>query len=120
MPLYKCVGNQILTRFQNRLLGISSQRIPLRLPRLFGQRAGAHSLRAQHQRFPFRHRNHHPAASRPASRIKELPIPTYYGDEICHVNGLKYAWDVFKTTMLRTSTQDLESLYDRKFDVQCH
>ena len=20
-------------------------------------------------------------------RIKELPIPTYYGDEICHVNG---------------------------------
>ena len=27
-------------------------------------------------------------------RIRELPIPTYYGDEICHVNGLKYAADV--------------------------
>ena len=24
-------------------------------------------------------------------RIAELPIPTFYGDEICHVNGLKYA-----------------------------
>jgi 2-polyprenyl-3-methyl-5-hydroxy-6-metoxy-1,4-benzoquinol methylase len=24
-------------------------------------------------------------------RIKELPIPVYYGDEICRVNGMKYA-----------------------------
>ena len=22
-------------------------------------------------------------------RIAELPIPTYYGDEICHVNGIE-------------------------------
>jgi len=27
-------------------------------------------------------------------RIKEVPIPTYYGGEICYVNGLKYAKDV--------------------------
>ena len=27
-------------------------------------------------------------------RIVEVPIPTYYGDEICYVNGLKYARDV--------------------------
>jgi 2-polyprenyl-3-methyl-5-hydroxy-6-metoxy-1,4-benzoquinol methylase len=32
-------------------------------------------------------------------RIKEVPIPTYYGDEICYVNGLKYAKDVFRTTL---------------------
>jgi len=32
-------------------------------------------------------------------RIVELPIPTHYGDEVCHVNGLKYAWDVFKSTV---------------------
>ncbi len=30
------------------------------------------------------------------ARIVEVPIPTYYGDEICHVNGLQYAWDVSK------------------------
>ena len=24
----------------------------------------------------------------------EIPIPTYYGDEICYVNGMKYAKDV--------------------------
>ena len=27
-------------------------------------------------------------------RIREIPIPTYYGDEICYVDGMKYAKDV--------------------------
>src|SRR5205085_1117863 len=27
-------------------------------------------------------------------RITEVPIPTYYGDEICYVNGMKYARNV--------------------------
>ena len=49
-------------------------------------------------------------------RIKELPIPTYYGDEICRVNGPKYAWDVCKT-MLRARIHQMNLLYDRKFDV---
>jgi 2-polyprenyl-3-methyl-5-hydroxy-6-metoxy-1,4-benzoquinol methylase len=48
--------------------------------------------------------------------IKELPIPTYYGDEICHVNGMKYAWDVIMTT-IASRAQDLGILYQRKFDV---
>ena len=26
----------------------------------------------------------------------EIPIPTYYGDEICYVNGMKYARDVVR------------------------
>ena len=29
-------------------------------------------------------------------RIVEVPIPTYYGDEICYVNGMKYAQDVVR------------------------
>jgi 2-polyprenyl-3-methyl-5-hydroxy-6-metoxy-1,4-benzoquinol methylase len=37
-------------------------------------------IKLQHQRF----------------RIHEIPIPTYYGDEICYVNGMKYAEDVVK------------------------
>ena len=49
-------------------------------------------------------------------RIQELPIPTYYGDEICRVNGLKYALDVVRTTAL-SRAQDLGILYERKFDV---
>ena len=27
------------------------------------------------------------------ARVREVPIPTYYGDEISHVNGLVYAKD---------------------------
>jgi 2-polyprenyl-3-methyl-5-hydroxy-6-metoxy-1,4-benzoquinol methylase len=49
-------------------------------------------------------------------RIAELPIPTYYGDEICHVNGMKYAWDVFKA-MLRARLHQMNLFFDRKFDV---
>ncbi|MBN1174329.1 MAG: methyltransferase domain-containing protein, partial [Micromonosporaceae bacterium] len=33
-------------------------------------------------------------------RIKEIPIPTYYGDEICYVNGLRYAKDVIKDVLV--------------------
>lgn len=49
-------------------------------------------------------------------RVHEVPIPTYYGDEICHVNGMKYAGDVVRTT-LRSRAQDLGLLYDRRFDL---
>src|SRR5215831_7550739 len=29
--------------------------------------------------------------------IREVPIPTYYGSEICYVNGIKYARDVVRS-----------------------
>ncbi|HEX9373333.1 MAG TPA: hypothetical protein VF897_20135 [Roseiflexaceae bacterium] len=31
-------------------------------------------------------------------RIVEVPIPTYYGDEICHVNGIPYAYQCVRAT----------------------
>ena len=34
MPLYKYVGNRILTTFENKVLGHRSDRVPLRVPRL--------------------------------------------------------------------------------------
>jgi 2-polyprenyl-3-methyl-5-hydroxy-6-metoxy-1,4-benzoquinol methylase len=49
-------------------------------------------------------------------KIVELPIPTYYGDEICYVNGMRYAWDVFRA-MMRARFHERNLLYDRKFDV---
>jgi 2-polyprenyl-3-methyl-5-hydroxy-6-metoxy-1,4-benzoquinol methylase len=48
-------------------------------------------------------------------KILEIPIPTYYGDEICRVNGLKYAWNVVKAVM-RARLQDAGIFYDRRFD----
>ena len=49
-------------------------------------------------------------------RILEVPIPTYYGDEICRVNGIKYAANVIRTVMIARA-QDVGVLHDRKFDV---
>jgi len=95
MPLYKYVGNKILTYFENWSLNLKLTEFHS------GYRAyDLHALRCidfskmthdfhfdteiiiklQHQRF----------------RIHEIPIPTYYGDEICYVNGMKYAEDVVK------------------------
>ena len=115
MPLYKYVGNRILSRLQNRLLnsGLSE----------FHSGYRVYSTRAL-RRVPFdRNTNDFHFDTeiiiqfmRAGLRIKEVPIPTYYGDEICRVNGIKYAWHVLKTTLL-SRAQDFGILYDRKFDV---
>ena len=48
--------------------------------------------------------------------IREVPIPTFYGDENCNVDGLKYAWACLKTTFQYRLMQ-LEIFYDPKFDL---
>ncbi len=48
-------------------------------------------------------------------QIKELPIPTYYGDEICHVNGMSYAAHVIRAA-LQARLQQASLFYDPKFD----
>jgi SAM-dependent methyltransferase len=93
MPAYKYIGNRILTRFENRVLGT-------RLSELHsGYRA--YSVRALAS-VPFG-RNSDDfnfdtqlliQLTHAGKRIVEVPIPTYYGDEIGHVNGLKYAAEV--------------------------
>lgn len=115
MPLYKWIGNQILTRFQNCLLGTHLSE--------FHSGYRLYSTKAL-QEIPFERNSNDfhfdteiiVQLVMKDFRIRELPIPTYYGDEICHVNGLKYAWDVFRT-MLRAKLHTRNLLYDRKFDV---
>jgi glycosyltransferase involved in cell wall biosynthesis len=93
MPLYKYVGNRILTRVENALVGMD----------LSEWHSGyrAYSVSALRE-IPFERNSDgfdfdteiiiqlHEAGK----TIREIPIPTYYGDEICHVNGLGYARDV--------------------------
>ena len=95
MPLYKYIGNKILTRFENAVAGSN----------LTEWHSGyrAYSVRAL-KSIPF-HRNSDgfnfdtqiiiQLIDR-GLRIVEVPIPTYYGDEICYVDGLGYAKDVSK------------------------
>ena len=115
MPLYKWVGNQVLTRFQNWMLRTDLSEFHS------GYRLYSTSALAQ---IPFEKNTndfHFDTEiiiqfALKNLRIAELPIPTYYGDEICHVNGMKYAWNIFKT-MLRARFHQLNLLFDRKFDL---
>ena len=115
MPLYKWVGNQVLTNFQNLMLGTSLSEFHSGY-RLYSTKALA--------RIPFERNSNDFHFDTDiiiqfvfaGMRIVEIAIPTFYGDEICHVNGVKYAWDIFKTT-LRAKLHEKNLLYDRKFDV---
>ena len=115
MPMYKWIGNQVLTSYQNIMLGTSLSEFHSGY-RLYSVEALKH--------IPFERNSNdfhfdtdiivqlHYAGL----RISEIAIPTHYGDEVCHVNGFKYAWDCFKT-MIRAALHRKNLLYDRKFDV---
>lgn len=93
MPLYKFVGNRILSRFQNALTGMA----------LSEWHSGYRAYRvdalkdidflAYSNGFDFDTEiilGLHAVGK----TIHEVPIPTYYGDEICYVNGVEYARNV--------------------------
>lgn len=93
MPRYKYVGNRILTTLQNASLGMNLTEFHS------GYRAySVAALRA----IPFEGNTHDfnfdtqiiVQLHDTGRKILEVPIPTYYGDEICHVNGIRYAKDV--------------------------
>ncbi len=116
MPLYKYLGNKALTRFQNGVLGTSLSE--------FHSGYRAYSTKAL-SRIPF-HRNSNDfhfdteiiiQLLAGEMKIKEVPIPTYYGDEICYVNGIKYAWDVFRAT-LSYAFHRTNILYQPQYDVE--
>jgi glycosyltransferase involved in cell wall biosynthesis len=115
MPLYKYVGNRILTVFQNRLLGsdLSEFHSGYRLYSVNALKRVPFELNANGFHFDT---DIIIQLLRAGMRIKELPIPTYYGDEICYVDGFRYAWDVSKASLLARA-QDLGIFYERKFDV---
>jgi glycosyltransferase involved in cell wall biosynthesis len=115
MPLYKFVGNRILTTCQNALLG----------SRLSEFHSGyrVYSVKALAS-LPFRLNSndfHFDTEIiiqflNAQLRIEELPIPTYYGDEICRVNGMKYAKDVMVATA-QNALHRAGLLYQRRFDT---
>ena len=98
MPLYKYVGNKILTWVENTLAGTRLSEFHS------GYRAySVHALKT----IPLDKltTNWHFDTQiileflKNGHRIKEVPIPTYYGDEICHVNGIPYALNCVRETL---------------------
>lgn len=114
MPLYKIFGNIILTHVQNWLLGsrlsefhtgFRAYTIPALKTVPFGQNSNDFDfdtdiliqlLTTQ-------------------KRIFEMAIPTHYGDTVCHVNGMKYAFQVIRNTIL-AKLQPYGIFYQAKFD----
>lgn len=115
MPLYKLVGNKILTRMQNVLLRTNLSEF----------HSGFRAYRvAALECIPFQYNTnvfHFDTEIiiqlvMGGFRTREVAIPTYYGDEICRVNGIPYAWNVLFTTA-RSQLHRLSIFYDRKFDL---
>ncbi len=115
MPLYKWIGNQVLTWLENRILGMD----------LTEFHTGLRAYRvATLDRIPFRLNTNDfhfdtdilIQCHRVRARVTEIPIPTRYGDEVCHVNGWAYFFDC-----LRSCTRDWLTqkgiFYCRRFDV---
>lgn len=98
MPWYKVIGNSVLTWMQNKLTG----------QHLTEYHTG---FRAYSTRFlravPFEvntNQFHFDTdillqAFHIKAKIVQFPIPTHYGDEVCRVDGTKYAKDVMIATI---------------------
>jgi len=114
MPLYKLVGNKILTWIENKLLRTSLSEFHSGY-RIYSTKALAvipFDRNSNDFHFDTEIIIQLVTAGLP---ILELPIPTYYGNEICYVNGTKYAFNVVAAA-LKARLQNAGLFYDRKFD----
>ncbi len=115
MPLYKFIGNKILTFFQNKILSANLSEFHS------GYRIYTVDVL---KKIPF-HLNSNDYSFDTEiiiqllfskSKIAEFPIPTYYGEEISYVNGLYYAYRI-TIESLKAKVLNFGILYDKKYDV---
>jgi glycosyltransferase involved in cell wall biosynthesis len=113
MPLYKWVGNQVLTQFENVVLNTQLSEFHS------GYRMYSSDVL---RKIPFKQNTnefHFDTEIIVQCRalnvnIHEIPINTFYGDEECNVDGIKYAKDVCKS-VLSYRLHQLHLLRDPKF-----
>jgi glycosyltransferase involved in cell wall biosynthesis len=98
MPLYKFVGNRILTWVQNRLLGthLSEFHSGYRAYSVAALRTVPLASLTTNWHFDTQIILEFLKRGYP---VAEVPIPTYYGDEICHVNGIPYAMHCLRESL---------------------
>jgi len=114
MPLYKWLGNQILTKIQNFILESKLSE--------FHSGYRAYSAKAL-KGIPFAFNSDYfdfdtniiIQLINTKHRIKEIPIPTYYGKEICYVNGMKYAALILLST-IQSKLMKFGIFYTPKYD----
>jgi glycosyltransferase involved in cell wall biosynthesis len=109
MPLYKYIGNKILTFTQNALLGQNLSEYHS------GYRAFSCAALGTVDFSRFTDTWHFDTQVileflKHGYRIGEVPIPTYYGDEICRVNGITYALNCVRVTAVHALTSRWSAL----------
>lgn len=116
MPVYKIIGNKILTFLENRVLG----------SRLSEFHSGYRSYSVDLlKKIPFEANSNDfhfdteiiIQCLAVKGKIQELPISTHYGDEVCHVDGMSYAYNVIKAC-LHFKLHGMGFFFDRKYDFQ--
>jgi len=114
MPLYKWLGNQVLTAIENRMLGshLSEFHSGYRAYKVEALRSIRFELNSDEFHFDTEVLIQLLSTGRV---VKEIPVPTFYGDEISRVNGLSYAANCLKAvTKARLGKAGL--FYEPKFD----
>jgi len=114
MPLYKYIGNKILTNFQNLLLStnLSEFHSGYRIYRINALKKIPFYLNSNGYSFDTEIIIQLTLAK---LKMTEVAIPTYYGNEISYVNGFHYAYRISIAT-IHARLQNLGIFYDRKFD----
>jgi len=99
MPLYKFIGNKILTYIQNKILSTNLSE--------FHSGYRAYNVETLKKISFDKNLNDYSFDTQIIiqlvflkSRILEISIPTYYGEEISYVNGTKYAFQILLSTIL--------------------
>ena len=115
MPLYKYVGNKILTWFQNFLLktNLSEFHSGYRIYKVSSMGKVPYQLNANNFCFDTDIIIQFVINK---LKIKELPIPTYYADQISYVNGPIYAIQICIST-IRAKLQNLRIFSTKKFKI---
>lgn len=116
MPLYKWVGNQVLTFLQNRIMKSHLSE--------FHSGYRAYSVPAIAS-IPFEYNSNHfdfdtdiiIQLLNTKKRIKEIPVPAFYGNEITRINGIKYAILVIGACILSRVIR-MGIYYHPKFDYE--
>jgi glycosyltransferase involved in cell wall biosynthesis/SAM-dependent methyltransferase len=114
MPLYKWLGNQVLTVIENRALGsrLSEFHSGYRAYRVDALRSIPFELDSDEFHFDTEILVQ---LLRTGRKVVEIPAPTFYGEEISRVNGIRYAVNCLKA-VAKARLAEVGLFYEPKFD----